>query len=470
MDKVINLFIEGTAPINLGVLNYKTDLDFWTIGCMYQGLMMFDEHYHLVNRVIDSYKYDSSTKTINVCLKDAMWSDGSKITSEDIKESLKYRLKYTKTFKLCLFMRSLKNFNENNLQNNPELLPIRIINDKEFVISVQNKDVYLKNIFLLPFENSKNSVKFTSCKLGKQSMVGCGPFIPYFIDTEKIQLKRNNFFHLGKPIIKDMNIYYGNRELKKQMVLNKEIDFFCLDMLELDMLNILPNEYEIYPLDSLQTTNISFNLNKKLFKDIKNRTNFFYMIDRNKLIEDVCGGYAEPLGNFYPNIIKQRFQLEIKKNSVELRQSYKGVEITIGYLDGNKFHEKVAIWLANELRKYIKIKIKGYKNINHAFENETDFYIHDLKHQIMPLSNQYFYQNKNNFMNKEFAKLLYLNNNLCNNDAGKDDMMKFEQEIERVIPMIPLFSVYDIQVIKNKFKNLEPDGRGVLWNIHKIDY
>ena len=27
-----------------------------------------------------------------------------------------------------------------------------------------------------------------------------------------------------------------------------------------------------------------------------------------------------------------------------------------------------------------------------------------------------------------------------------------------------------IQVIKNKFKNLEPDGRGVLWNIHKIDY
>lgn len=126
--------------------------------------------------------------------------------------------------------------------------------------------------------------------------------------------------------------------------------------------------------------------------------------------------------------------------------------------------------MANELGKYIKIKIKGYKNINNAFENETDFYIHDLKHQIMPLSNQYFYQNKNNFMNKEFAKLLYLNNNLCNNDAGKDDMMKFEQEIERVIPMIPLFSVYDIQVIKNKFKNLEPDGRGVLWNIHKIDY
>ena len=27
-----------------------------------------------------------------------------------------------------------------------------------------------------------------------------------------------------------------------------------------------------------------------------------------------------------------------------------------------------------------------------------------------------------------------------------------------------------LQVIKNKFKNLEPDGRGVLWNIHKIDY
>lgn len=111
-----------------------------------------------------------------------------------------------------------------------------------------------------------------------------------------------------------------------------------------------------------------------------------------------------------------------------------------------------------------------YKNINNAFENDADFYIHDLKHQIMPLSNQYFYQNNNNFMNKAFEKLLYLNDKLCSNDACKEDMMKFEREIRRIIPMIPLFSAYDIQVIQKKFKNLKPDGRGVLWNIHKIDY
>ena len=44
----------------------------------------------------------------------------------------------------------------------------------------------------------------------------------------------------------------------------------------------------------------------------------------------------------------------------------------------------------------------------------------------MPLSNQYFYQNNNNFMNKEFEKLLYLNNKLCSNAVCKEDMMEFE--------------------------------------------
>ena len=144
-------------------------------------------------------------------------------------------------------------------------------------------------------------------------------------------------------------------------------------------------------------------------------------------------------------------------------------KIIIVYKLGEYFQKKVLELIKDRVKNIVNIEIKESLNMKESFSLGAHLFITDLLHQILPISNGFVFEYIDSLNDRSFTKLkdtikiLKYNNSICN-------ILNFISEINNVIPLISFLSFNDIQVIDKKFKNLSPDARGVLWNIHEIYY
>lgn len=468
MKNSINLFIDGRLPLNIDKNNYSTNLDFWIMGCIYQGIRMYDKSYKLSDRLLTYFDFNDVTSKYILKFKKITDSSGKLLSIEDIKKSIEDNLKniregnkqkYNDILGIKRFFLSL----DNNISG------IEVINQNTMYIHVNKKNLNIENLLLLPVGVASQTVdKITN--YGDLNLIGIGPYIPYKVGVDVVNFVRNRYFHLGIPKIKNMNIYFGNTEKKKKYILEKKIDFFQINKNDLELLHFVPDNYRIYGLESLNTSCIFFNFEIEKMKSIEVRRfiqKLIYSIDYKR---EVCFGYAENIYDFYPNVLKKSFQIEksFYKSNNDFSNIYMD-KIIIGYKRGECFQKKVLELIKDRVKNIVNIEIKESLNMKESFSLGADLFITDLLHQILPISNGFVFEYIESLNDRSFTKLkdnikiLKYNNSICN-------ILNFISEINNVIPLISFLSFNDIQVIDKKFKNLSPDARGVLWNIHEIYY
>lgn len=440
----IKLFIKGDKINTLNPYLYNNILEMWVSGCIYQGNLMYDENIELKGRIID--KISKIHNSINIKLKKSKWHDGKNITSLDFKFSLdllRYNLRYQKYF---LGIKDIKVVNErqinikfnkfNNLFYNLLLIPII---PKRYYKDINKKDFY-------------NNIDLTN-----KINVGCGPFVFDKSIDKCIVLKKNNGFHLGNPNIDFMEIYYGDRMLQKAMLKNKAIDFTVIDSEEIDEIS---DDYIPYALDSLATTILVFNQKNNLFTK-KIRKSIDCIIDRDDIINKVYKGNAIKINQVYPKILCDKFNIYYYiPYSIDFEEYNYTFELFINKY--NNEHLKIAMLIKYNLKQIginINIKLCDYKDLE-----KGDMYLTDLQHIINPQSNSKIKSILDKGVNNELKKIF---NNFIY-DISHEKIENFINEYREEVPFISILNKKEIQIIKKSFKNIKPDPRGILWNIHEI--
>jgi ABC-type transport system substrate-binding protein len=278
-------------PINsLNPVLPKNESEKAILNIIYPPLIEFDNG-KIISKFLNSYYFSPDKLTLSLELKDLKWSDGSKITTDDL------------VFSFELF----KKYSSPDVAANFKNAQIKIIDQKRAEINLKLNDNYflfnLSNLKILP-------AKFFSGldldNFDKQVLkIGSGPFVFDSITSKRgitiIKLKRNKFYE-PKPYLDEIYFYvFPTTRAAFEALLLKEIDGLAgLNYLQLPQ-NIFVN-YKVNKIVLPRVIGIFFNgqkIDKKIVEDMESK------IDREEIKKEVFKNNAEiSYGIFSPTVRK----------------------------------------------------------------------------------------------------------------------------------------------------------------------
>jgi len=282
-------------PINsLNPVLPKNESEKAILNIIYPPLIEFDNG-KIVSKFLNSYYFSPDKLTLSLELKDLKWSDGSKITTDDL------------VFSFELF----KKYSSPEIASNFKNAQIKIIDQKRTEINLSLNDNYfffnLNNLKILP-------AKFFSGldlnNFDKQVLkVGSGPFVFDSITSKGeitiIKLKRNKFYE-PRPYLEEIYFYvFPSTKAAFEALLLKEIDGLAgLNYLELPQ-NIFVN-YKVYKIVLPRIIGLFFNsqkVDKKIIENLENK------IDREEIKKEVFKDNAEISYGIFSTTIRRVFSL-----------------------------------------------------------------------------------------------------------------------------------------------------------------
>jgi ABC-type transport system substrate-binding protein len=324
------IFVEGMVgfPNYLNpIYSIASDVDDSITNLLFSGLMKF-EGSKLVPDLAESYKVLEDGKVFEVHLKDNIfWSDGQKITSDDVIFTVK------------------------TIQNPETKSPLRTawlgvdvekISEKDFKFILKNPSyVFLENLTLKPipkhvFEN----VPPTNLSLSFLNLrpVGSGPYQLEKIERDKegkiisIELKRNENYFGKKPYIQKFVFrFFENEKELLEAAKRKEIDGFSQKEFQ-----EIPG-FEVLNFKTSRYFAVFLNLDKKVFSENEVRKALNLGTDKKEILKEAISNKGEIINSpLLPEFsFKEKFDFEKAKEILE-KAGYKD-------LNGDGILEKVIV-------------------------------------------------------------------------------------------------------------------------------
>jgi len=282
-------------PINsLNPVLPKNESEKAILNIIYPPLIEFDNG-KTISKFLNSYYFSPDKLTLSLELKDLKWSDGSKITTDDLVFSFEFFKKYSVP----------------EIASNFKNTQIKIIDQKRAEISLNFNDNYfffnLNNLKILPVKI------FSALDLNnfdkKVLKVGSGPFVfDSIISKGKItiiKLKKNKFYE-PKPYFEEIYFYvFPSTKEAFEALLLKEIDGLAgLNYLELPQ-NIFAN-YKSYKIVLPRVIGLFFNsqkVDKKIVEELENK------IDREEIKKEVFKNNTDISYGIFSATIRKVFSL-----------------------------------------------------------------------------------------------------------------------------------------------------------------
>jgi len=342
------LYREGLyEPVNsLNPVFPKNDSEKAILNIIYPPLIEFDNG-RLISKFIESYSFSADYLTLNLELKDSLWSDGSKITTDDL------------IFSFDLY----KKYGPAGVANNLKNTEIKAIDHKRAEIHLNLNDNYflynLAQLRILPAKDfSATEPENFNYQLFK---ISSGPFVFESLKTKKditiITLKRNEFYQ-PRPYL-DKVVFYVFPSVKSAFdaLILKEIDGLAgINYFDLPQnlvynyhLNkiILPRVIGIFfnsqkidqnLVQSIYSLNLGQEIKKGIFKDNAEITEGLFsdtwrrVLNLPSLTITKNQGELKPFNLLSPNYY---FYPEIARLLKEK------LKIEVDYLDANQINEKL---------------------------------------------------------------------------------------------------------------------------------
>lgn len=440
-------FKEGLVEdININLLNPlypKDEYESTILNIIYPPLIEFDNGI-IISKFIKSAKFSSDYLTLTIELKDIKWSDGSKITTDDLAFSFDLH----------------KKFGSPNIVNILKNASINIIDTKKAEFKLNLNDNYfiyeLKNFRILPKK------EFAKVDLGSSEInqdifkIGSGPFVFKNINYKKnikiLTLQKNIYFS-PQPYFNEIQFYIFNspREAYNSLLL-KEIDALS-GVNYIEFSNNIKRNYYIKEIVLPRIIGIFFN-SQKINSEEVNYLN--KIIDRKKLVKEVFKNRAEVSYNIISPTILQILKINLQNSENFPKELNKNIDLSnIKILTtASFFYPEISRWLK-----------KNYNIDYEIIKNEDLYYILEKKDYIgiltgininYPPSVTYFFSkiayNINNVENIELEKLfqdLTINNQVDSN--------KTWQNINKILSSYNVFltNVYYTYIINKKIKGFD---------------
>jgi len=328
------IFVEGMVgfPNYLNpIYSIASDIDDSITNLLFSGLMKFEEK-NLLPDLAEGYKILEDGKVFEVFLKDNIfWSDGQKITSDDVIFTVK------------------------TIQNPETKSPLRTawlgvdiekISEKDFKFILKNPSyVFLENLTLKPipkhvFENippANLSLSFLNLK-----PVSSGPYQLEKIERDKngkiilIELKRNENYFGKKPYIQKFVFRFSENEKELlEAVKRREIDGFSQKEFQeipgFEVLNFkMPRYFAVF-----------LNLEREFFSEKEVREALNLATNKNEILRKVISKGGEIVSS---PVLSEFFPSEIESSNFDPGKAKEILE-KAGYkdLDGDGILEKVIV-------------------------------------------------------------------------------------------------------------------------------
>lgn len=491
IDKTIRLFIKGNSENRIHPYLYNNNVDLWLMGCIYQGVMMFDDNLKLTNRLTEYVKNNSEFTKFIIKLKDDLfWNDGTKITINDYKFSLETLLHPAAPRNIGRYFMNIVGATEYKKGLSDVINGIKTNNELEFEIALDKPDPFFNQRLLIPIIPQHVFSKIEPISLFKNEYsdkyIGCGPYKLISKESDKFTFKRNESFHLGCPNIRNMIIETGDSEKLIYGIKNNLIDFAEISYEDISNLDGDLQDYVLYQFEKPLINFIIINHNNEFLKNKFVRQAIAYAIDKEQIKRSVYQGYAEPIEQYYSSILKNYKVKDLNKYKFNINKSVEVIDgiipngesitLKLGIDRLNKEHKIMARIIKDNLSKInFKVEIIEYENADSwqqdFLNDELDLFIFDYKHLICPDPSNIF--SKNSGLIKLTKWDSPENFNLVNScrNANNDQIAVFQdwsRFINEELPVVFLFSPYEIQIINKRISNLKPSPRGLLWNIHEL--
>ncbi len=378
-EPVVFKFDNGAEPESLDPAVIEGVPEHNLYMALFEGLVTYDpESLDAIPGTAESWEVsdDSLTWTFHL-RKNAVWSDGTKITAQQFVDSwLRFMAPETAAVYAYLPAMVIKGAAEYNAgEAGPDAVAIRALDDYTFQFDLTGPAPYVLGMLshyafaVVPMHAIE---KYGDAWTRPENMVSNGPFnLVSWTPQDKIIVEKSETYWDKGNVKLDQIVFFpiDDQNTATNMYLNGEINW---------LQETPPNRLDEMKLDKGYRTNASFityyyefNMTKAPFDDVRVRKALAMAIDRQELVDKVTRGgqfpafgLTPPLPGLYPAVVG--FEEDVEEAKALLAEA--------GFPGGAGFPETTIIYNTSEghknIAQYVQQKWAEVLGINVQIENQ----------------------------------------------------------------------------------------------------
>lgn len=348
---------------------------------LYEGLTRYSPNSRRVELgMAKRYELSEDGLTYTFYLKDARWSDGAEVTSQDFLNAWKTSLSPlfpAPDIHLFYFIKNAEAIKKG--EKTIDTLGVRAIDSKTLEIRVEKPTHYTLDLLAFPCffpVSRKVSITPYSSDMIVPNFPCNGPFkIKDRKPGNEYRFAKNRYYVESDRVkLDEIQISFVSNEMTAiQMFQNKELDVIGPNNTDIpaEMLASLQKSSRIDSHDIAATTFCFFNTLQGPLQNAKIRRAFMLACNRKKIVEDVTGHDETPATQMLPKILRElpysktlfeenivHAKNEFQEGLEEIGMSLKAFPpITLTYFESSK-HKKVAQVLQEQWRKTLGVDVR----------------------------------------------------------------------------------------------------------------
>lgn len=327
-----------------------------------EGLLSFKNNSYDL-RLAKSIK--ERKKSFEITIRDDIyWSDGHKITVDDFILGFREALKKETAAYYAYMLYPIKNareYNSGNLDENE--LGVRKINDKTFVIDLEQETPYFKYILTLPISYPLPSHIYDKTYGIENNVLSSSAFLLNDFNENEATLIKNNRYYDDVKIDKIKLVAINNYQVVNNLIKNQE----------LDITRVEPSAKNIVKSDNLTSYFneriwfFEYNYDNKILLNDNFREAISLAVNKKEYVEKIkedgskIANYIIPLSFIDRNITEYRYDNNLAKEKMKMALEELGMknsDINLVFLAGNSDPEiKEANYIQEVLRKELGINL-----------------------------------------------------------------------------------------------------------------
>lgn len=496
--KIINIGVTY-APGTINPLSPTGEVATSVTGLMFLPLLEIDSNMEFQPMLADSIETeDNITFTIKLN-KDAAWTDGKPVTSDDVIYTIKQMANPSVGSIYAYIFAMFEGFDDYGYlpEGAKEVPGIVRVDDKTLQL------VAKEPVSLITFNNSVARYLWTIPEhilkdIAPDQLVASefflnpdvtnGPFTLISYDRDHyVQLAANKDYFKGAPNIDQLNFNVMQSNQLYPRLKSGEIDF------NLPTLGILPAaDYEnVKALENVTTVleepiaNQYVYINESVVPDAKTRLAFVYAINRKQIVDELLKGNGEVINGFFTSyspyydetLAPTEYNPEKAKELLSESGWDSSKELTISVSSGDDTLAQAANIVAANLNAVgvkAKIKMTDFNTLlNELYSMTYDLGI--LQYSFTPVDPypdlSYLLQegNVNGYLNEEVNELLVQVKSEDDPAAVKELYARINKIAEVEVPMFSVYATRSLAAVSNRVSGVTPRAYGTFINVNEWD-
>lgn len=367
----------GSEPMSLDPAQMQGTVEHRIFEALFEGLVSTDENGQPVPGVAESWQISDDGLTYTFTLRDdALWSDGTKITADDVVYSWLRELAPETASPYAwfpaMFIAGAAEYNAS--EAGADAVKIAAIDERTFTMELIGPFPYVLNAL----------THYTFAIVPRQAIeahgdewtlpgnfVGNGPFVlKEWAPQNKIVCEKSSTYWDKDAVSLDEVIYLASDDINTNYIMFQAGQVDWCTTVPADLLDsiMMSNEYQASP--QLSTYYYSINIDKAPLNDVRVRKALAYAIDRYALVDSVlkagqipCWGIVPPMQG-YEGLGDDRFDPELAQELLAEAGYPNGVGFpTISILYNTDDNHKA-------IAEFIQAQFKENLNIEVTLENQ----------------------------------------------------------------------------------------------------